>query len=399
MNILGKIYCRAFQGVMKLVLPMMPYREPEILESVENIPAVLMEKEVNNVLLVTDNGILELGLTKSLEKALKSNKIKYSIFSDVVPNPTSANVENAVRVYMENGCRGIIALGGGSVMDCAKVVGARVVNPDKPILKMKGLLKVKNPLPPLFAIPTTAGTGSETTVTAVITDTVTHHKYTINDFDLIPHYAVLDPKLTIGLPKSLTVTTGMDALTHAIESFIGNSSTEQTRKNSLESARLIFENLPRVMEEPTNERARGQMLRASYLGGLAFTRAYVGYNHAIAHTLGGKYGVAHGLANAVLLPYVLSEYGSSVYSKLKVMAVYCNIARPYDTEQIATSKFINKIIEMNEEYGIPKVFDCIREEDIPQMAKLASKEANPLYPVPKLMSAKELEKLYYKVKV
>lgn len=398
MNIFGKLYCRVFQGIMRLVLPMMPYREPKILDSVESIPSALLEKGVSNVLLVTDNGIKDLGLTKSLEKALKNNKIKYSIFSDVVPNPTTANVENAVRVYLDNNCGGIIALGGGSVMDCAKVVGARVVNPQKPILKMKGLLKVKYPLPPLFAIPTTAGTGSETTVTAVITDTVTHHKYTINDFDLIPHYAVLDPKLTIGLPQSLTITTGMDALTHAIESFIGNSTTEETRKNSLESARLIFENLPRVVAEPTNERARSQMLRASYLAGLSFTRAYVGYNHAIAHTLGGKYGVAHGFANAVLLPYMLSEYGSCVYSKLKVMAVYCNIARPYDTEQIATSKFINKIIELNEEYDIPKVFDCIRAEDIPEMAKLASKEANPLYPVPKLMSAKELEKIYYKVK-
>lgn len=398
MNIFGKMYCRIYQGVMRIVLPMMPYREPEILESVESIPAVLSEKGIGNVLLVTDSGILDLGLTKSLEKALKNSKIKYSVFSDVVPNPTTANVENAVRVYTENNCGAIIALGGGSVMDCAKVVGARIVNPEKPILKMKGLLKVKNPLPPLFAIPTTAGTGSETTVTAVITDTVTHHKYTINDFDLIPHYAVLDPKLTLGLPKSLTVTTGMDALTHAIESFIGNSTTEDTRKNSLEASRLIFENLPRVMEDPTNERARSQMLRASYLAGLAFTKAYVGYNHAISHTLGGKYGVAHGLANAVILPYMLSEYGESIHTKLKVMAVYCNIARPYDTEQIASSKFINKIIEMNEEYGIPKVFDCIKVEDIPAMAKLASKEANPLYPVPKLMSAKELEKMYYKIK-
>lgn len=398
MNIFSKMYCRAFQGVMRMVLPMMPYREPAILERVEDISGVLIEKNIMKVLVVTDKGIRELGLTKALEKDLKNNKITFEIYDGVIPNPTSVNVEEALNIYNENGCGAIIALGGGSVMDCAKAVGARAVNPEKPLNKMKGLLKVKYPLPPLFAIPTTAGTGSETTVTAVITDHVTHHKYTINDFDLIPHYAVLDAKLTMGLPRGLTATTGMDALTHAIEAFIGNSTTESSRKNALEAARLIFDNLPKVVEDGKNERARSQMLRASYLAGLAFTRSYVGYNHAIAHTLGGKYGVAHGLANAVILPYMLSEYKDMIYKKIKIMAVYCEVARPYDNEQIATSKFINKIIEMNEKFGIPKVFDCIKEEDIPGMAKTASAEANPLYPVPKLMSAKELEKMYYKIK-
>ena len=398
MNIFSKIYCRTYQGIMRFVLPLMPYREPKILESVEEIAPVLIDKGIKNVLLVTDKGIQDLGLTKTLEKSLKDSEINYVIFNEIVPNPTTVNVENGLSVYNDNTCQAIIAMGGGSVMDCAKVIGARAVNPKKSINKMKGLLKVKYPLPPLFAIPTTAGTGSETTVTAVITDSITHHKYTINDFDLIPQYAVLDPKLTLGLPKGLTATTGMDALTHAIEAFIGNSTTDSTRKNALEAARLIIENLPKVMEDGSNERARSNMLRASYMAGLAFTKSYVGYNHAIAHSLGGKYGVAHGLANAIILPYMLAEYGSTIYSKLKVMAVYCNVARPYDNEQMATSKFINRILEMNEYFGIPKVFDCIKEEDIPDMAKKAAKEANPLYPVPKLMSSKELEKMYYKIK-
>lgn len=387
-----------FQGVMKIALPMMPYREPKPLESVLEISGLLKELNIDNVIIITDKGIRDLKLTKSLEKDLKDNRIKFVVFDEVVPNPTSANVENAVTVYNENGCKAIIAFGGGSVMDCAKAMGARVVNPKKPLSKMKGLLKVKYPLPTLIAIPTTAGTGSETTVSAVITDSVTHHKYVINDFDLIPHYAVLDATLTLGLPMGLTATTGMDALTHAIEAFIGKATTDATRKNALEAARLIFENLPRVMEDGKNERARGQMLRASYLAGLAFTRSYVGYVHAIAHSLGGKYGTAHGLANAVILPYVLSEYGNTIYDKLKVMAVYCNIARPYESEELATNKLINRIIEMNEIYGIPKTFDFIKEEDIPQMAKNADKEANPLYPVPKLMNAKELEKMYYRIK-
>jgi alcohol dehydrogenase class IV len=398
MNLLKKIYCRTFQGIMKLVLPMMPYREPEILESVTDIPNVLMEKQITNVLVVTDNSIVELGLTKALNKALRENKIKFEVFSDVVPNPTTDCIEKAVEMYNTNGCSAIIAVGGGSVIDCAKGVGARVANPKKTLIKMKGLLKVKGDVPLTFAIPTTAGTGSETTVSAVITHSDTHHKFVINDFDLIPSYAVLDANLTTGLPLNLTVTTGLDALTHAIEAFIGNATTETTRKNALESARLIFENLPRVCEDGKNVRARSQMLRASYLAGLAFTRSYVGYVHAIAHSLGGKYGTPHGLANAVILPYVLSEYGSTIYKKIKTMAVYCNIARPYDNDQLATSKFINKLIEINETYGIPKTFDFIQTQDIPTMASLANKEANPLYPVPKLMNARELEKIYYKIK-
>jgi len=398
MNIFKKIYCRAFQGVMRMVLPAMPYRESEILESVANIPEKLLENQITKVLVITDNGIVDLGLNKSLNKALRENKIKFETFSDVVPNPTTDCIEKAVEIYHEFGSEAIIALGGGSVIDCAKGVGARIANPKRSLKKMKGLLKVKGPIPPLFAIPTTAGTGSETTVSAVITDAGTHHKYVINDFDLIPLYAVLDPELTVGLPQQLTVTTGLDALTHAVEAFIGNSTTETTRKNALESARLVFENLPRVCEDPNNIRARSQMLRASYLAGLAFTRSYVGYVHAVAHSLGGKYGTSHGLANAVILPYVLSEYGNSICNKIKVMAVYCNIARPYDNDQLATNKFINKLIEINEIYGLPKSFDFIKEQDIPQMAKNADKEANPLYPVPKLMSAKELEKIYYRIK-
>lgn len=392
------MYCRAFQGVMKIVLPMMPYREPVILESTDAVCKVLAEKNIDNVMIVTDANIVKFNLLKGLIDGLVENNIKYELFDNVLPNPTTTMVENVFEKYKLTNCQGIIAVGGGSVIDCAKGLGARIANPEKSLNKMKGLLKVKGPLPTFFAVPTTAGTGSETTVSAVITDDSTHHKYVINDFDLIPHYALLDANFTTGLPYNVTATTGMDALTHAIEAYIGNSTTEQTRKYSLEAVRLILDNLPKVCEDGENLRARRQMLRASYMAGLAFTRSYVGYVHAIAHTLGGKYGTPHGLANAVVLPYVLSEYGKSITKKLKTMAVYCEVARPYDNDDIAASKFINKIIEMNETFGIPKTFDFIKAEDISVMAKTASKEANPLYPVPVLMSAKELEKIYYKIK-
>ena len=397
MNIFGKIYCRAFQQVFRWIMPHLPYRQPQTLDSILEIKNILRMNYITSVLIVTDKGIRDLKLTKPLEDDLKNYNIKVSIYDGTVPNPTVDNVEEGFSIYNENKCEGIVAFGGGSVMDCAKMIGARVVNPEKPVSKMKGLLKVKNKLPMLIAIPTTAGTGSETTLTAVITDKEKGHKYTVNDFNLFPNYAILDASLTTGLPKNFTATTGMDALTHAIEAYIGNSTTEETKNASLEACRLIFENITKAYDEGDNLRWRGYMLKASYLAGVAFTRSYVGYVHAIAHSLGGKYNTPHGLANAVILPYVLSEYGSTIYSKIKEIAVHCNIARKYDTEENATSMFINKLFELNEYLGIPRKFDFIKKEDINEMAKHASHEANPLYPVPKLLSKKQLSKIYFKI--
>lgn len=398
MDFFSKAYCRTYQTIFRWAMPLLPYREPKHIEQMEDIKNIILDKGYNKVMLITDEGVRTQKLTTPLERDLKAEKLKLTVYDKVLPNPTIALVEEVVELYTTNGCECIIAFGGGSVMDTAKAVGARVSNPQKPLLKMRGLMKIKNPPPTIIAIPTTAGTGSETTVTAVITDNQTHKKYTINDFKLIPEYVLLDASLTYKLPPNITATTGMDALTHAIEAFIGNSTTDDTRKNALEAARLIFENIEKVCLDGSNERARSHMLRASYMAGLAFTKSYVGYVHAIAHSLGGKYNTPHGLANAVILPYVLSEYGNTVIKKLKVMAVYCNVARPYDSEQNATNKFINRILDINETLGIPKTFDFIKEEDIEEMAKNASREANPLYPVPKLMNAKELQKIYYKIK-
>ena len=398
MNIFRKIYCRAYQGVMKIALKAMKYREPEILEYTLEVPKVLKEAGVDKPLIITCASIVELKLMKSLTRALKDNAIKYEVFDQVKPNTESSIVEDAFKFYQEHKCGGIIAFGGGSVIDCGKAVLARVANPEKPLNKMKGLLKVKGEFPLLIAVPTTAGTGSETSPSAVIIDSDTRHKYIINDFDLTPKYAVLDAEVTLTLPPYMTATTGMDALTHAVEAYVGRATTEQSRKWAKDAVRLIMDNLPRVMEDGNNERARAQMLKAANLAGLAFSRSFVGYVHAVSHTLSGKYNTPHGEANAVILPYVLAEYGKGIYPKLRELAVYSEVARSYDSEEVAANKFINKIIEFNERFGIPKTFDFIKTEDIPELAKTADKEANPLYPVPKLMNAKELEKIYYKIK-
>ena len=319
LNVFQKAWCRTYQGVFKILIPMLPYRKPELIEgvdSVKKLPAKIKELGYDSVLIVTDSVLMSLGLVDGLIEGLKAENIKVSLFDKTVPNPTIDNIEEALGMYNENGCQAIIAFGGGSPMDCAKGVGARVARPNKQIPQMKGLLKVLKKTPTLFAIPTTSGTGSETTLAAVVTNSETHEKYPINDFVLIPHYAVLDPTLTMGLPKHITSTTGMDALTHAVEAYIGNSTTKETREMARKATKLIFENLTKAYDDGKDLEARDNMQHASFYAGVAFTVSYVGYVHAIAHTLGGFYHVPHGLANSIILPYVLDYYGESAYKKL-----------------------------------------------------------------------------------
>lgn len=398
MNLFKKFYCRAFQTVFKLALPILPYREPKILKTDEDIIEILKINNVKSILLVTDKSIRGLNLTQKLEETVKSNNIELAVFDEVVPNPTTQNVEDAVTLYKTNNCSAIIAFGGGSVMDCAKATGARVAKPKKSLEKMKGILKVGKKIPLLIAVPTTAGTGSETTLAAVITDSVTRHKYAINDFPLIPKYAVLNPILTVGLPKHITATTGMDALTHAIEAYIGNSTTKQTRNCAMFAVKTIFENIEECYNNPTNLDAREKMLHASYNAGVAFTKSYVGYVHAIAHSLGGKYNVPHGLANAVILPYVLRKFGRKIYKKLWQLGVYSNLFGEKTSIEEGVKIFIEHIENLNNKMNIPTNIKEIDEKDISTLALTAEHEANPLYPVPVLWEAKDLEEIYYEVK-
>jgi len=400
MNIFKKIYCRTFQVCFNLAMPLMPWRKPKLLvgeNSLLKLPELVKSLSIKSVLIVTDKGLSSLGLVDPLMKELTKEGLNYVLYDEVVPNPTISNIEKGVEIYRNNSCDTIIAFGGGSPMDCAKGIGARIARPNKSISKMKGLLKVGKKLPLLFAIPTTAGTGSETTLAAVITDDLTHEKYPINDFNLIPHYAVLDPLLTVKLPKHITSTTGMDALTHAVEAFIGSSNTKETKQMALDAVKLIFENIKTVYDDGSNIEARKNMQLASFKAGVAFTRAYVGYVHAVAHTLGGAYNVPHGLANAVILPYVLELFGKSAHKKLALLADHINLTDPNESNENKANAFIKAIKDLNSYMNIPNKLE-INENDFDLLSKRADKEGNPLYPVPKLMNAKELKEIYYLIK-
>ena len=299
MNIFKTAYCRIYQKAMKFASNFLNFRAPVLLkgeDSLLKIKDILNENKKQSVLLVSDAFLSFTDYFQELVEDLEKSNIKVSIFNKVIPNPTIGNIEEGLNIYKENKCDAIIAYGGGSPIDCAKGIAARATNPKRPLPKMKGLLKVKHKPAFLIAIPTTAGTGSEATVAAVISNAKTHEKYAINDPKLIPLYAVLDPKLLVSLPGKVTSTTGMDALTHAVEAYIGGSNTKATRKEAKEAVLLIKNNLLKSYQNPTDLEARNNMQIASYKAGLAFTRAYVGYVHAIAHTLGGMYGVPHGLS-------------------------------------------------------------------------------------------------------
>jgi alcohol dehydrogenase len=394
MNLIQHICCRAYQGVFRAALPFLPYREPEILHRCEGLPDTLKQHKIKKTLIVTDPGIVACGLITKITSVLAKEKISYSVYDQTSANPTVRNVEEALALYQKEHCQALLAIGGGSAMDCAKALGARIACPKKTLGQLKGTLHVLHRIPLLIAVPTTAGTGSENTLAAVITDSEKKHKYVLNDFVLIPRYAILDAELTYSLPPHLTATTGMDALTHAVEAYIGRSTTKETREKALLAVKTIYQNIETAYHDGHNHAAREQMLNAAYLAGFAFSRSYVGYVHAVAHSLGGQYNIPHGLANAVLLPEVLESYGSCIHKKLHMLGCAAGVCTEQDSIKAGAGKFIASIRTLNKNMGIPDFLSGIQERDIETMSVHAAKEANPLYPVPKLMTRRELEAFY-----
>ena len=380
------VYRDVFQGVMKVSNYFLGYHMPEYIfgrGSVKELPRVLREKNAGKVLLVTDRGLVEAGIAGKVTGLLDEAGISYVLYPDVAVNPTDDNVEEGFRIFRESGCDSVAALGGGSPMDCAKGICAKAAHPRKSVKQLFGLLSVHWFVPKLFVIPTTSGTGSETTIAAVITEAETHHKQTIMDVVLIPAFAILDPELTVTLTPELTASTGMDALCHAVEAYTNKKyNTRVEDRLALKAVKLIYDNLYAAYEDGSDIAARENMQLAAFYAGRAFTRGSVGYVHAIGHTLGGLYGYPHGMAMAILLPHVMRAFGSAVYERLAELADICGIDGKNDAEK--AGKFICWMEEMKRKTGIPDKPDMIKGEDVDQMIRWAMKEANPLYPTPVL---------------
>ena len=395
MNFLLRIRQALFSPVQKIQLyiqPKMIKGEHALLDLID----VLKKQHLTRYMIVTTPGFIKRGTLQSFFDALNQNDIQYSIFHDVKPDPEISDVEKLKEMYIKDGCQALIAIGGGSVIDCSKAALACIQMKNLDVKTVLHTGRVSKPLPLLIAVPTTAGTGSEVTAGAVITDPIKKRKYALSHLFLIPKYAVLDSSLLVSLPSNMTAYTGMDALTHAIEAYINCFNNRKTNEYALRAIKSIFQYLVPSFEDGLNKHYRLELLEASYNAGVAISNNYVGYVHAIAHGIGGMYHLQHGMINAIILPIVLEEYGSAVVSKLAKIADVVGITGT--TDQDKSKQFIQKLKDLNQIFSIPTSIPEIQEEDIDYLAIGAEKEGNPSYPTPVTWNVEQFEKVIRKIK-
>jgi alcohol dehydrogenase class IV len=344
------------------------------------------------ILVVTDAIISKLGLLRPLTDALAAGGAEFVVFDQITPDAPIPLIEAGIEFFKRHDCDAIVAFGGGSSMDAAKVIAVAVHNP-KPLRELAGYFKGRHSPVTIYAVPTTAGTGSEVTVAAVISDPDTHKKLVIMDLRVVPRMAALDPELMTGLPPHITAATGIDALTHAVEAYIGRWATDYTDGMALSAVGLIFDNLRTAYHDGKNLVAREKMALASTYAGLAFTRANVGYVHAIAHQFGGLYHTPHGLANAIMLPHVLDYSAPAITERLATLAVRARLGREGEDSDVLAQKFLTGVRQLNADLGIPTTLDALREADIPALAEAACNEAHLGYPVPRYMDVQTCEQI------
>lgn len=384
-----------FSPIQKIQLYMQPKMikgEHALLDLVD----VLKEKHLTHYMIVTTPGFIKRGTLQSFFDALDQKDIQYSIFHDLKPDPEISDVEKLKEMFIKEGCQALIAIGGGSVIDCSKAALACIQMKNIDVKTVLHTGRVSKPLPLLIAVPTTAGTGSEVTAGAVITDPIKKRKYALSHLFLIPKYAVLDSSLLVSLPSKMTAYTGMDALTHAIEAYINCFNNRKTNEYALCAIKSIFQYLVPSFEDGLNKHYRLELLEASYNAGVAISNNYVGYVHAIAHGIGGMYHLQHGMINATILPIVLEVYGSAVVSKLAKIADVVGITGA--TDQDKSTQFIQKLKDLNQIFSIPTSIPEIQEEDIHYLAIGAEKEGNPSYPTPVTWDVEQFEKVIRKIK-
>lgn len=386
------IYYKIMAFVVTWLLRLLPRNAPVVYKGA-NSSLVLCEQLAvlgfRRVLIVTDNFLGSSGILDGIKGQLEKDGVEFVVYDGVLPDPSFDKVQEGEAVYRTERCEAVIAVGGGSVLDAAKMVAMLHTNPG-PLKKFDGIQKSKRPGVPLFAIPTTAGTGSEITLAAVITDPDSHRKVPVVDSKMIPGYVALDAEIMKGMPPGITAATGMDALTHAVESYLSKASNESTEIQARAAIRLIFRYLVPAYKDGSNMEARDAMAVASFYAGAAFGKTSVGYVHAVAHQLGRVCGTPHGNANAMVLPEVLSAYGDSVHTRLADLARLVEIGNPGDSDRELAIAFIDAITEMRKEMELPLQPKELKAHDVPGIIEEALKEAGGLYPVPRYMSADEI---------
>jgi len=399
-SIIKKGLYRILHKIEGLAIKRITRVKPELITgpgTIKELYKLLISEGIKKPLVVTDKGLTDIQIHAPMFKTFKENDINYVVFDDVMPNPTIGMVETVRDVFLENKCDCMIGFGGGSPIDCAKIALGLVGNPGKAVRDLGLMFKVEEEVPPFYAVPTTAGTGTETNFGGVITDPESHEKFALGSNAVMPKYAILDPELTLGLPPFITGTTGMDALTHAVEAYLNITCDKKAAENVHKAVKIIFKNLLSLYQNGNQLEEREQMLLGAHYAGLAMVRAMLGYVHAIAHKLGGLYNLPHGLANAIVLPKILDYYGEKVYKKLAKLAIMAGIGNESESNKVLAEKFIQAIRDMNKKMGIPSIVKEIKMEDIDEIAQTALKEANPLYPVPKIMGLAEMKEIIMKL--
>lgn len=351
---------------------------------------------LKNTLVVTDRPLYDLGVLDVMLKTLDKMGAKYTLFLDVEPDPTFAVVEKGLGVYRANNCDSVLAVGGGSSIDAAKVIALAASNGVDP-RKLVGILKGKKASAPFFCVPTTAGTGSEVTIGAVISDTETHSKELVIETKIVPLMAALDPVLMKGLPPAITAATGMDALTHLVEGFLSTLANEESKYYSKAGIKLVFDNLPKAYKTGSNIAARENMALASFYGGLTINIAGLGYVHAFAHQLGARYRIPHGLANAKVLPHVLMFNKEHVAKELAELAELIGVAKSGASDLDKAEAFICAVKDLITSLGIDAKVSDLQLKDFPAIRYAAFKEANSTYAVPVYMSSSEADALMLSV--
>ena len=349
---------------------------------------------LSKVMLVTDDGVKNASWSDEIVKILNDTNIQTFVYDDVSPNPRDFQVMKGAKVFQENQCDSIVAIGGGSVMDCAKGIGI-VVSNQKDILEFEGVDKVDVPAPPLICIPTTAGTSADVSQFCIITDTKRHVKIAIISKMTIPDVALIDPETTLTMPEHLTVETGLDALTHAIEAFVSTAHSPMTDLNSLEAIKIIIDTLPKVYENPEDIQLREHMMLGSLYAGLAFSNASLGAVHAMAHSLGGLKDLPHGLCNTILLDKVIDYNFDSATSRYRKIADIFNINASQAGDSFVKKDIMKFLKDVKQNLNVDKSLSQLGlvKNDIAPLSLNASKDAC-LITNPKKTTNIDLERIY-----
>lgn len=388
-------FLRCYALILKVAAVILPVPTPLVFAgpgSRFQLCATIASSGVKKLLIVSDATLNKLGLLDDMQAELSKRGVDFVVYDGIEPDPTVDQIEAGFKVLKDNSCEAVLAVGGGSPIDGAKVIAAMATN-NKPILKMAGLMKVRKAILPLYVVPTTAGTGSEVSVGAVVSDPVAQRKLVLADLTLVPKMACLDGEIYLGVPPAVTADTGMDALTHAVESYLSRNHFDSSDQMALAAVRLIMENLPRVYADGKDLEARQNMALAAHYAGIAMSKAGLGYVHAIAHNFGALYHVPHGRANAMVMPYVLEYSKPACMDRLAELARTAGLSVTGDSDALLADRFIAKVREMNASFGIPAQLEALQAADIPRITKAAMSEARQTYPVPRYMSSETCSKL------